>query len=281
MRRLKEALFLGAVGLLSLAGLAVLGVVVGVIAWKGLGAIHWGFLTSASEDFGAKGGIFYQITGSLILVLGAGALALPSALGTALYLTEYARRPWVRQAVAQMLYALNGVPSIIFGLFGFAFFVTRMQLGVSWVSGILILGIMILPTVTVVIKETLESIPYMYRDAGLALGLTRWQMIRSVLLPQSLSGIATALLLGLARAAGETAPIMFTAACFTGVTIPHSLREPVPTLTTHVLTLAQESSNPLALKNAWGTAFVLLCLVFLMALSSMWIRARFRMERAA
>jgi len=280
MRRLQEHLFLGLIGMMTAIGLLILGTVVGVIFWKGIASVSWRFFSSASEEFGAQGGIFYQITGTLIIMLGAGILSLPIALGTALYQTQYAP-PWIRQVVSQMLYALNGVPSIIFGLFGFAFFVTRLGLGVSWVSGVLILATMILPTVTVVIKESLESIPPIYRDAGLALGLTRWKVIKSILLPQSLTGIVTATLLGLARAAGETAPIMFTATCFTGVTLPHSLSDPVPTLPTHILTLAQEASDPQALRNGWGTAFVLLCLVFLMSLASMWVRARFRMERAA
>jgi phosphate transport system permease protein len=173
-----------------------------------------------------------------------------------------------------MLFALNGIPSIIFGLFGYIFFCSFLNLGISWLTGVLVLGIMIIPTITVSIKESIESIPASFRESGLALGFTKGRLIIKVLIPQSLYGMATGLLLGLARAAGETAPIMFTATTFSGVTIPHSLKEPITTLPTYILVIAQESLNPDAMTNAWGAAMVLMTIVFAMSLASLFIRLK-------
>ncbi len=276
-RHLKAILFFSACIIATVLAVSLLFIILSAILSRGMPAISLEFLTAESKDFGQKGGIFYQIIGTIILIAGAGFLALPIALGTAIYQTEYIRAALQRTA-SVFIYALNGVPTIIFGLFGYIFFGIFLKMGVSWLSGSFILAIMILPTLVVSIKEAVESIPIKYREAGLALGFTQWRLIRTVIIPQSFFGVVTGLLLGLARAAGETAAIMFTATTFSGVLIPETFREPVTTLQTHILVLAQEAVNPQTRTNAWGAALVLVILVFLMTVGSMLVRRKLKLE---
>lgn len=271
MRKIKERIFVFISGILAMVGCSIIIFILTFILYKGLPAINISFLTQASKNFGSEGGILYQCIGTLWIVFGSAVVSLPLALGTALFQTEFVPHR-LKMASSKILFVLNGVPSIIFGLFGYIFFCSFLNLGISWVSGILILGVMIIPTITVSIKDTIESIPMSFRESALGLGFTKWRLISKVLIPQSLHGIATGLLLGLARAAGETAPIMFTATAFSGVTIPHSIKEPITTLQTHILVLAQESLNPAAKTNSWGSAMVLIVIVFAMSLGSLFLR---------
>lgn len=270
-RRQKEKIFISLLGILTLSGSSLIIFILGFVLYKGLPAINIEFLILESRNFGSDGGIFYQWIGTLWIVIGASIVSLPLALGTAIYQTEYMPEN-LKKATSLMLFGLNGVPSIIFGLFGYIFFCSFLNLGISWITGVLILGIMIVPTITVSIKDAIEGLPVSFRDAGLSLGFTKWGLIRKVLIPQSLHGMTTGLFLGLGRAAGETAPIMFTATTFSGITIPHSFKEPITTLPTHILVLAQESLNPAAIRNAWGAAFVLISIVFAMSLTSLFLR---------
>jgi len=270
-RRIQERIFISLIGILTLTGCSILIFILTFVLYKGLPPINLRFLTHQSSNFGSDGGIFYQLIGTLWLVIGVAMVSLPIALGTALYHTEYMGENFKRIS-SLMLFALNGIPSIIFGLFGYIFFCSFLNLGISWVTGVLILGIMIIPTITVSIKDSIENIPASFRESGLALGFTKGRLIIKVLIPQGLYGMATGLLLGLARVAGETAPIMFTATTFSGVTIPHSLKEPITTLPTHILVLAQESLNPAARTNAWGAAMLLMTIVFAMSLASLFLR---------
>ncbi len=274
-RRLKGSLFIASCAVLTAASMLLLLIILGAIIARGLPAINLTFLTTGAFDFGRGGGVLYQITGTVILITAAGVLALPVALGTAIYQTEYIGTALKRTANL-LIYALNGVPTIIFGLFGYIFFGVFLRMGVSWLTGSFILAVMILPTVVVSIKEAIESIPIKYREAGLALGFTRWRLIRSVIIPQSFFGMVTGLLLGLARAAGETAAIMFTATTFSGVSIPLSFHEPVTTLQTHILTLSQEALDPGARTNAWGAALVLVAVVFIMSAGAMFVRRKLK-----
>ncbi len=259
------------------ATLLILVVILGLIASRGAGALGPGFLLTASRDFGAAGGILYQILGTIILMATAGVISLPVALGAALYRTEYLRVPFKRTADL-FVYALGGVPTIIFGLFGYMVFGAWLGLGVSWLTGALILGVMVLPTMVVSIEEALNAIPPAYREEALALGLGEWAIMRRVLLPGSAPGVLTGLFLGLSRAAGETAAIMFTATAFSGVRLPHGLGEPVATLQTHILVLAGEAINPAARRNAWGAALVLVGLVMALGLAAMAARSRTKTE---
>jgi len=265
-------------GFLTLLTLAILVVILGAVFWKGAPAIDWEFLTLASANFGTSGGILYQTAGTLILMTGAVAVSLPVAFGTVLFQTEYLKSERLKKFFRNLFYSLNGMPTILFGLVGYMVFTVYLEAGVSWLSGTLILAVMILPTLQVSFQQAVEALPEKYRDAGLALGLSPLALVRSVIIPQSLFGIITGVLLGLARAAGETAAIMFTATTFSGILLPKTWTDPVPTLQTHILVLAQEALNPDAVANAWGAGLVLLCLAFILIAGAFYCRSRMRME---
>jgi len=279
MNRLwQERLIRASLGVITLTACLLLVFILATVLWKGLPALKISFLFEESRDFGKSGGILYQALGTLLLMAGAAVLCLPVALGSVLFQTEFLNSASIKKFLRLLIYSLNGVPTIIFGLVGYLFFGLFLDTGVSWVTGTLILAVMILPTVHVSIQEAVETIPLAYREAGLALGLTPWQLIRAVIVPQSVYGIVTGTLLGLARAAGETAAIMFTATAFSGVRLPESWSDPVPTLQTHILILAQEAVSPQALTNAWGAGLVLLSLVFILIAATLLIRTRLPME---
>lgn len=275
-RDIKEKIFIYTTGILNAFGCSILLLMVAVILIKGLPAISLEFLTSPSKNFGAGGGIIAQIFGSMLIVFGAAVFSLPIALGTTLYQTEFLTSPSIKKISNTLIYVLNGVPSIVFGLFGLIFYVHFLGLGISWVVGSLILGTMIIPTIIVSIKNAIESIAIEYREAGEVLGLSKWRVIGSVVLPSSLHGMVTGLLMGLARAAGETAPIMFTATVFSGILFPSSFSDPVTTLPTHMLYLSFEATNPQALLNARGSALVLLSMVFAMSIISLYVRWKYK-----
>ncbi len=272
-RKIKSYVIGTLCALFTTSSVAILFTLIALIAKNGLPAIDWEFLTSAAKRFGSEGGICYQIIGTVLLISTAALIGLPLALGTAVYQTEFLSSRWQKPANI-LLYSLNGVPTILFGLFGFIIFGVYFKLGISWLSGALILALMILPTIAVSIKESIQSIPNEYRETANAFGFSQWQLIQSVILPYSLSGVLTGTLLGLARAAGETAAIMFTATTFSGVTIPSTIYEPVTSLQTHILILSQDALAPEARTHAWGAALVLVSIVFILNISSMMVRRK-------
>ncbi|UCD11109.1 MAG: phosphate ABC transporter permease PstA [Nitrospinaceae bacterium] len=267
-------------GLVFMTGFAVFifALVLAEVAVRGGGALNAGFFLEEARDFGAAGGVRYQMEGTLLLMVGAAALGLPLALAGALFQTEYVDAPGLKRGLRLLVYSMNGVPTILFGLLGYLFFGITLGAGVSWLTGVLILAIMILPTIQVSVQEAIEALPEQYREAAGALGLSRWQVVRSIVLPHCLYGIVTGTLLGLARAAGETAAILFTATAFSGARFPEAMSDPVPTLQTHILVLAQEALNPRTIENAWGAGLVLLCLVFSLIALSLVFRGRLSME---
>tara|TARA_R100000935_G_C2835805_1_gene168010 strand:- start:699 stop:1547 length:849 start_codon:yes stop_codon:yes gene_type:complete len=273
-RKLKNKLFTYATWLAVVTCTAILFFLFGVILWNGLPAISFNFLTETASNFGASGGIIHQITGSILIVIFSAIICLPVAIGTAIFKSEYVRSKKLHKILNTLIYSLNGIPSVIFGIFGLILFVNILGMGISWIVGSIILAMMILPTVTLSTYHAINSIPTVYRESSLALGLTKWQVISKVLLPQGLSGAVTGLLIGIARAIGETAPIMFIATAFSGVSFPSSLLEPVSTLPTHILALAQQATNPAALQNAWGSSLVLISLVVLFSISALYIRLK-------
>lgn len=246
------------------------------ITLQGIKAFSLQFFLLPARDFGASGGILYQIIGSLLLVVVAAFLVLPFAVGTALYRSEYMKSKRLKRALDLAIFCLNSIPSITYGLFGLILFVNIFGTGISWFVGSIILAIMMLPTVTLTTFQAMNSIPDYYRENGYALGLDRIQIIRRIILPQSLHGIITGILIALARAIGETAPIMFIATAFSGVTVPNSLNEPVATLPTHILALAQQATNPDALRNAWGASLTLIILVMLFSALAYFARHKFK-----
>lgn len=253
----------------------LIGILLSIII-KGLPSININFLLTQSKNFGSAGGIFYQIIGSIILITTAAITALPIALGAALYKTEYLTNPKMKRICNTLLYSLNGVPSVIFGIFGLIIFVNILQTGLSWLIGGIILAMMILPTITIASFQAIQSIPITYRETAQTLGLTQWQTIKQIIAPRALQGAITGLFLGLARAIGETAPIMFIATAYSGVTIPGSILEPVVTLPTHILALAQQASHPKALQNAWGTSLILMILVLILSGIALTYRLRYQ-----
>ena len=274
-RRLLDRLFTGCAALAALVAVASLLIVIGHVVVRGFGAISVKFLTEQIRSVGAAGGIFYQLAGTLILVAGAAAIAVPIAAAFGLVLTVYARPGRSRIALEAMLHALNGVPSIVFGLFGLALFVQLLGWSKSWLAGAILLGLMIVPTVAVAFVEKLRAIPAATIEAAVGLGLSRSEVVRTVLLPQAASGLLTGTLLGLARAAGETAPIMFTAVIFAGATWPHGVIDsPVLALPYHIFVLAQDSFDPRVAQKVWGSAIVLLTLVLGLSLAALPLRIR-------
>ncbi|MEQ9090717.1 MAG: phosphate ABC transporter permease PstA [Balneola sp.] len=254
--------------------LCILVFLFGVIFWNGIPALSFDFLSSKSTNFGANGGIIYQILGSILIVIVAATLSFPIAIGTAIFKSEYLEKPVWKKFSNILIYGLNGIPSVVYGIFGLILFVNILDFGISWFVGSIILAIMMLPTITLTTFQSINSVPIIFRESALALGLNKWQTITKVLLPQSFSGAITGLLLGLARAVGETAPIMFIATAFSGVDLPTGIKEPVTTLPTHILALAQQATNPQALQNAWGSSFILIMLVMAFSLSALYIRTR-------
>lgn len=253
--------------------LATLGVILVEIVINGAGAISWEFLTGSPSDLGREGGIFPAIAGTLYLVGGALAIALPLGIATAIYLVEYTADTPLTRGIRAAVDLLNGTPSIVFGLFGFAFLVLFLNFGVSLIAGQITLGLMILPTIIRTTEESLRSIPGSLREGSYALGATKWQTISRVVLPPALPGILTGAILSIGRAAGETAPIMFTAAIFSSRYLPSSLSEPVMALPYHLFVLT--TSVPGASVQSYGTALVLLLLVLVIYLAAILIRRRY------
>ncbi len=279
MRRVSDRIFPALCGLCALIACAVLLGLVFVIAQRGLPAMSWSFFTEQIRQVGSQGGIFYNLLGTLILILTAIAICGPIATGLALVHSVFVRQEGTQRRLGLFLYTLNGIPSIVFGIFGFVVFVKFFGWGKSWLTGGILLALMILPTVTVALIERIKALPEKYLEAASGLGLRQSQIIWSVILPQSWGGFITGSLLGLARAAGETAPIMFTATIFAGATLPHGVREsPVLSLPYHIFILAQDSFDPSVGTKLWGSALVLLALVFALSMIALPLRLRMHDE---
>ena len=280
-RRAADALLAAWAAACALLAAGVLAGIVLAIGWRGLPALDWSFLTEGLREAGASGGVFYHTLGTLILIATALAVALPPALGLALLMGFYLpRRARGRRALALFLHLLNGTPSILFGLFGMLLFVGWLAWGKSWLTGGILLGVMIVPTLAVALVERIESLPREQLEAAAGLGLRPWQIAGSVVLPQCLGGLVTGSLLGLARAAGETAPILFTATVFAGATLPTGIREsPVLTLPYHIFVLAQDSLDPAAAEKVWGAALLLLSLALGLSLLALPLRLRAGVRR--
>jgi phosphate transport system permease protein len=242
---------------------------------KGLPAISFEFLTSYPKDSMTAGGIFPCILGTILLSYGSIAVALPWGVATAIYLQEYAKPGPFVNAIRLAINNLAGVPSVVIGLFGLACFVTLMQMGVSLLAGMCTLAAFILPLIIGSTEEALRSVPQTYREASLGLGATKWQTIWRVVLPAASPGILTGVILGVSRASGETAAIMFTAAMFFSPDLPDSIFDSVMALPYHVYVLATagteiEKTRPLQ----FGTSLVLIVLVLGMNFLAILVRAR-------
>ena len=257
-------------------GAALLIVVLFLVA-KGWRAINWTFLTQPPMDSMTKGGILPCIVGTVIISIGAIIVALPIGVASAIYLNEYAHPGRVVRFIRLGINNLAGVPSVVFGLFGLALFVVWLGFGVSILAGALTLAAMTLPVIIGTSEDALRNVPDTYREASLGLGATKWQTIYRVVLPAALPGILTGAILGISRAAGETAPIMFTAAVFYTPSLPRSIFDEIMALPYHIYVLATagteiEKTRPLQ----YGTALVLIVLVLGLNLIAIVYRARLR-----
>jgi phosphate transport system permease protein len=254
--------------------LAVLAIILLDIVIKGLPVLSFEFVFGYPSNLGRAGGIFPAIVGTIYLVIGAILIALPIGIGATIYLSEYTTEGRVTKTIRTGVDLLNGTPSIVFGLFGFAFLVIFVGFGVSLLTGWIVLALMVLPTIIRTSEEALKSIPNAVREGSLALGASKWQTIRKVVLPAAVPGIITGTILSIGRAAGETAPILFTAVVFSTRFLPNSIFEPVMALPYYLYILS--TSVPGAQNYAYGTALVLLIIVTIFYGAAVVIRNRYQ-----
>jgi phosphate transport system permease protein len=253
--------------------IVIIGIILYYIISRGAPAITWEFLSQPPSDLGRSGGIYPAIIGTLYLVGGAILFAVPVGIGASIFLTEYTTEGKLTKTIRAGVDLLNGTPSIVFGLFGLAFFVLYLDWGISMLAGQVSLGLMVLPTIIRTTEEALRSVPQSLREGSLALGATKWQTIRKVVLPPATPGIITGTILSIGRAAGETAHIMFTAVVFSQRFLPDSVFDPVMALPFHLFILT--TSVPGATQNQYGTALVLLMLVVSIYLVAIVLRMRY------
>ncbi|MEM0493480.1 MAG: phosphate ABC transporter permease PstA [Candidatus Thermoplasmatota archaeon] len=258
--RTMEKIAFSTISISIIVVIILLGIILAYIIINGAGSLSWEFLTQPPRSLGREGGISTAIIGTLYLVGGAVAIALPIGVGSAIYLTEYTKENIITRIIRTAADLLNGTPSIVFGLFGFAFFVLYLGFGFSLIAGQITLAFMIIPTILRTTEEALRSIPQSVREGSYALGATRWQTIKRVVLPPATPGIITGAILSIGRAAGETAPIMFTAVTFSAF-LPSSIFEPVNALPYHLYIIATNVPGAKAQAAGSGTALVLLILV--------------------
>jgi phosphate transport system permease protein len=245
---------------------------------QGLPAISWSFLLTFPSDGVKQGGIFPAIYGTFLLTFGTAIFSVPLGIGSAIYLSEYAPdNRWTR-IIRIAIINLAGIPSVVYGLFGLGMFVIFLKLGTSILAGSLTLSIMTLPVIISTAEEALRAVPQSFRVVSISVGATRWQTIRKIVLPQSLPGIMTGVILGLERAAGETAPILFTAASFFLPRLPHSPLDPTMALPYHLFVISTQVPG-MPVKIQYGTALVLIVFVLAMNLIASSIRSRARAHR--
>lgn len=252
--------------------------VVVYIVVQGLGAINWEFLTAFPRNGMKEGGILPAVIGTVVLTFGTAIVSIPIAVGGAVYLAEYARDTVLTRAIRLAIVNLAGIPSVVYGLFGLGLFVLFLGLGTSIVAGSLTLGLMTMPVVISTAEEALLTVPQRFRLASRSLGATRWQTVREVVLPNAMPGILTGVILGLERAAGETAPLLFTVAAFYLPQLPRSPLDQTMALPYHLYVISTQVPG-MPLEVQYGTALVLLVLVLSMNLVATVIRSRFRRRR--
>lgn len=268
-------IFLGVVALVVVAPILL---VIGLIVVRGAGAISWEFITAMPRNGMKEGGIFPAIVGTILLTTGTALAAIPLGVAGAIYLAEYARDTWLTRLIRLAIINLAGIPSVVYGLFGLGLFVLFLGFGTSILAGSLTLAIMTLPTIISAAEEALRAVPTEFRTVSASLGGTRWQGIRYIVLPQALPGIITGIILGLLRAAGETAPILFTVAAFYLASLPRSPFDQTMALPYHLYVISTQVPGMPA-KVQYGTALVLLILVLSMNVVATLIRSYYRRRR--
>ncbi|MEA4937726.1 Phosphate transport system permease protein PstA [bioreactor metagenome] len=261
---------------MSYVVVGVLFCIIGFIVIRGIGVINWEFLTTAPTDGMTKGGIFPAIAGTFYLVIGSMLIAFPVGVMSGIYMSEYATNKHISRIIRVMTNNLGGIPSIVFGLFGMALFVNKLNFGDSIIAGSFTLGLLALPLIIRVTEEALQAIPDSFRQGSLALGATRLQTIRKVVLPAAFPNIMTGLILSIGRVSGETAPILFTVAAYFLPKMPTSIFDQAMALPYHLYVIATSGTDLEATRPmAYGTALVLVIVVLVMNLIANFIRRKF------
>lgn len=267
-----------ALGLVTLLTIGPIIWIVALIAIKGLPGISWEFISGYPSDGMRAGGILPAIVGTVYFTIGTAIFAVPLGVGSAIYLSEYAKDSWLTRIIRIAIINLAGIPSVVYGLFGLGLFVLFLNFGTSIIAGSLTLAIMTLPVIISTSEEALRAVPQSFRIVSISLGGTKWQTIRRVVLPQALPGILTGVILGLERAAGETAPILFTAAAFFLPRLPQSPFDATMALPYHLFVISTQVPG-MPIKVQFGTALVLLTFVLSMNVLATVIRSRARAKR--
>jgi phosphate transport system permease protein len=277
-RQLTQRLVFGLFSVATLVTTLPIVLIVGYILWAGLPAISGEFLSAMPRDGMRAGGIWPAIVGTVLLTLGTGVVAVPLGIAAAIYLAEYAKDNTLTRSIRLAIINLAGIPSVVYGLFGLGLFVLFLRFGTSVLAGCLTLSIMTLPVIISTTEEALRAVPQSFRVVSISLGGTKWQTIRRIVLPQALPGILTGVILGLERAAGETAPILFTAAAFFLPRLPGSPFDATMALPYHLFVIATQVPG-MPVQIQYGTALVLLVFVLSMNLIATVIRSRARAQR--
>lgn len=265
-----QRLVVGVLWTLAAMTIGVLLFIIVYILAHGLPHVGWGFLTESSEHMGRRGGVFPMIVGTLLVAGLAVIIAAPIGVATAIYLTEYTREGKLTAVIRFGADCLAGIPSIIFGLFGFVFFAITLGMGLSVLSGALTLALMALPTIIRTSEEAIRAVPYAYREVSYGVGSTRWQMVTHVVLRSALPGVGTGIVLSLGRSISETAAVMLTAG--SALRIPHSAFDSTRTLALHFYILSREG---ISMPNAYATASVLIIAILGLNLLAYWLMRRF------
>ncbi len=277
-RQVVQRLGYGFLLLISLLTILPIILLVGYIIAQGAPAISLDFLTGFPENGMRAGGILPAIVGTFYLTLGTAIFSVPLGIGAAIYLSEYAPESRWTRVIRLAIINLAGIPSVVYGLFGLGLFVLFLKFGTSILAGSMTLAIMTLPVIISTAEEALQAVPQSFRVVSVSLGATRWQTIRRIVLPQSLPGILTGVILGLERAAGETAPILFTVAAFFLPRLPHSPFDATMALPYHLFVISTQVPG-MPIKIQYGTALVLLTFVLGMNITASVIRYLARRRR--
>ena len=277
-RELVQRMGFSLLTLMTLLTVVPIVAVVVYIVKQGAPAISWSFLVEMPRDGMRAGGILPAIVGTFYLTLGTALFSVPLGIAAAIYLAEYARENWLTRLIRIALINLAGIPSVVYGLFGLGLFVFFLKFGTSILSASLTLSIMTLPVIISAAEEALRAVPQSFRTVSVSLGGTRWQTVRRIVLPQALPGIITGVILGLERAAGETAPILFTGAAFFLPRLPNSPFDATMALPYHLFVISTQVPN-MPVQIQYGTALVLLAFVVGMNIIATVIRSRARAKR--
>ena len=275
-KKISESIAFWIFRVLTFGVVGILVLILGFLVYNGISVISWDFLTKSPEDGMTGGGIFPAIVGTMYLVVGSILFAFPIGVMSGIYIQEYAHENFLVKVIRVMTNNLSSIPSIVFGLFGMSLFVNTLGFGDSIIAGSLTLGLLVLPMIIRTTEEALKAINNSYRAGSYALGATKLQTIRRVLLPMAFPNIITGLILSIGRVSGETAPILFTVAAYFLPNLPNSIFDQVMALPYHLYVLATSGTNiELARPMAYGTALVLILIVLLMNLIANALRKYF------